>query len=156
MRVTRYTDYGLRVLMYLAVQDGRRCTIRQISDAYGISRNHLMKVVQQLAALGYVEAVRGVGGGISLARSPGRIRIGAVVVAMEPDLELVECMRPEGKCVISASCRLTGILGDALQAFIDALDQSTLADLVEPSAADGLRLLLKLDPVGGPGDASSV
>jgi len=145
VKVTRYTDYGLRVLMYLAVQSEGRCTIREISEAYGISRNHLMKVVQQLAALGYVDAVRGVGGGISLARRPERIRLGAVVMAMEPDMGLVECMRPGGSCVITSACRLAGALDVALKAFIEALDQVTLADLVQPAAADSLRLLLKID-----------
>lgn len=145
MRVTRYTDYGLRVLMYLAVKGQARSTIREISQAYGISRNHLMKVVQQLAALGYVDAVRGVGGGISLARAPERIRLGTVVVAMEPDMGLVECMRPDGTCLIASACRLAGALDGALKAFIDSLNQVTLADLTEPATADSLRLLLKVD-----------
>ncbi|TVQ27900.1 MAG: Rrf2 family transcriptional regulator [Wenzhouxiangella sp.] len=145
MRVTRYTDYGLRVLMYLALQGQRRSTIREISEAFGISRNHLMKVVQQLAALGYVNAVRGVGGGLLLARPPGQVRLGEVLVDMEPDLGLVECMRPEGTCVISPVCRLSGALDEALKSFVDTLNRHTLADLVEPAVADRLRLLLKVD-----------
>ncbi len=145
MRVTRYTDYSLRVLMFLGMTDERRCTIREISDAFDISRNHLMKVVQQLVSEGYVDSVRGVGGGLRLAKSPDRVRIGQVVRAMEPDMGLVECMRPGNACVITEACRLRGMLTRARQQFLDSLDQHTLAELIEQPERERLSLLLKLE-----------
>lgn len=136
--------------MYLALNESRRSTIREISDAYGISRNHLMKVVQRLAVLGYVDSTRGVGGGLSLGRPAADIRLGKVVMDMEPDMALVECMRPDGQCVISSACRLAGTLDRALAAFIDSLNQSTLADLVRPGDAQRLRLRLSIEPSDAP------
>lgn len=130
MRLTQYTDYSLRVLVYLGLNAGRRSTIREISDAYGISRNHLMKVVQQLASEGYVTSVRGVGGGLSLGRTPEEISIGELVRAMEPDMGLVECMRPDNQCVITPACGLTRILCTARDAFLESLDAHTLADVL--------------------------
>jgi Rrf2 family nitric oxide-sensitive transcriptional repressor len=130
MRLTQYTDYSLRVLVYLGLNAERRSTIREISEAYDISRNHLMKVVQQLAAEGYVTSVRGVGGGLSLGRPPEQIRIGDLVRAMEPDMGLVECMRPGNECVISPACALRGMLGQARDAFLASLDGHTLADIL--------------------------
>ncbi len=142
MRVTRYTDYALRVLMFLGLSDARRCTIREIAEAYDVSRNHLMKVVQELVAKGYVESVRGVGGGLRLARSPESIRIGQVLVDMEPDLDLVECMRADGQCVIGPACGLRALLLRARASFIDTLDSSSLADLLGPPRAERLSQLL--------------
>lgn len=138
MRLTQYTDFSLRVLIYLGLQPDRRCTIREISEAYSISRNHLMKVVQQLAAEGYIESTRGVGGGLRLAHAPDRIVVGKVVRAMEPDLGLVECMRPDNQCVITEACRLIGILDEARRAFVAVLDRYTLADILD--AGQGARL----------------
>lgn len=134
--------------MYLALNESRRSTIREISEAYGISRNHLMKVVQRLAVLGYVDSTRGVGGGLSLGRPADDIRLGRVVMDMEPDMALVECMRPDGQCAISSACRLAGALDRALAAFIDTLNQSTLADLVRPGDAKRLRMRLHIEPLG--------
>lgn len=144
MRVTRYTDYSLRVLIYLGLSGERRSTIRDISEAYSISRNHLMKVVQKLAAQGYVDSVRGVGGGLTLAQAPDQIRVGEVVRCMEPDLALVECMRPENACVITEACRLRHMLDRARDTFIDVLDEYTLKDLLEPESAERIGLLLKI------------
>lgn len=144
MRLTQYTDYSLRVLVYLGLNDHRRCTIREISTAYGISRNHLMKVVQQLAAEGFIDSVRGVGGGLTLRRQPDDIRLGALVRAMEPDLGLVECMRPGNECVISGACALTGMLAEARTAFLRVLDGYTLADILTPSRRRELAGLLDI------------
>jgi Rrf2 family nitric oxide-sensitive transcriptional repressor len=148
MRVTRYTDYSLRVLIYLGLRGDQRSTIREISDAYGISRNHLMKVVQQLVALGYVHSVRGVGGGLNLARPASEVRVGNVVRDMEPDLGLVECMRSDNQCVITPSCKLMGMLGRARDQFIAVLNEYSLEDMLAPHDARELALLLKLEPPG--------
>jgi Rrf2 family transcriptional regulator, nitric oxide-sensitive transcriptional repressor len=145
MRVTRYTDYSLRVLIYLGLRADQRSTIREISEAYGISRNHLMKVVQQLVALGYVHSVRGVGGGLNLARPASQVRVGHVVRDMEPDLGLVECMRPDNQCVITPSCRLKHMLAQARDQFLAVLNEYTLQDMLGPDEARELALLLKLE-----------
>lgn len=144
MRLTQYTDYSLRVLIYLGLHDDRRCTIREISEAYGISRNHLMKVVQQLAAEGFVNSVRGVGGGLTLSADADGLEIGRLVRAMEPDLGLVECMRPGNECVITPACALTGMLVEARQAFLDVLDGYTLGDILAPPRRKELSRLLDI------------
>ena len=155
MRLTQYTDYSLRVLIFLGLRSDRRCTIREISEAYGISRNHLMKVVQQLVAEGYVESTRGVGGGLMLAHAPERLGIGDVVRAMEPDMGLVECMRQNNECVITDACRLHGMLIEARDAFLSVLDRYTLADILDPrlvgrlSDALGIRVLDPPDVASG-------
>jgi Rrf2 family transcriptional regulator, nitric oxide-sensitive transcriptional repressor len=145
MRVTRYTDYSLRVLIYLGLRPHERSTIREISDAYAISRNHLMKVVQKLVARGYVESVRGVGGGLNLARPPLEIRVGEVVSDMEPDLALVECMRADNRCVITRSCKLQGMLARARASFLEVLNEYTLDDILQPQQARELALVLRID-----------
>ena len=131
MRLTSYTDYTLRVLMYLALDRGRLATIPEVAAAYGVSRNHLMKVVHHLALAGLVETVRGKGGGIRLGRAPETIRIGAVVRAAEGDAPIVACLSKEaGACPISPVCRLTRALVESFDALYDNLDRYTLADLV--------------------------
>lgn len=132
MKLTRFTDYSLRVLMYLGLKDDERVTIREISDAYGISRNHLMKVVSLLTRMGYLDARRGPGGGISLAKDPREIIIADVVRDMEDDLNLVECFCEGGHCVISPFCELKGALTKALSAYLETLEEYTLLDLLEP------------------------
>ncbi len=144
MRVTHYTDYSLRVLIYLGLRPDERSTIREISEAYGISRNHLMKVVQRLAASGYVRSVRGVGGGLNLSSAADEIRIGEVVRVMEPDLGLVECFRSDNQCVITPACRLKGMLGEALAQFLATLNRYTLADLLSNEKSEQLEVLLGL------------
>lgn len=144
MRLTQYTDFSLRVLIYLGVNREARSTIRSISEAYGISQNHLMKVVQQLAAAGHIQSRRGKGGGIRLAREPTQISIGQVVRDMEPDFGLVECLRPENACVITTACALPGILGQAQSAFMNTLDHYTLADLLPTDRTRDLALHLRL------------
>lgn len=147
MRLTVYTDYTLRVLMYLALKGegpgGGRATIKEISDCYGISKNHLMKIVQELGREGILGTVRGKSGGIHLARAPEDIGVGEVVRLTEPDFRIVECFGagvPE--CRLHGSCVLTTALGEALEAFFEVLDGYTLADLVGPRRT--LRRLLDL------------
>ena len=131
MRLTVFSDYTLRVLMYLALDRSRLATIPEIAAAYGISENHLMKVVHQLARAGVVESARGKGGGVRLAWAPEDIRLGAIVRASESDAPIVECLSGDPMaCRIGASCRLRGMLVDAFDALYDSLDEHTLADLV--------------------------
>lgn len=130
MRVTTHTDYSLRVLTYVAVQDNASSTIAAIAQAYGISRNHLMKVVHQLQLSGFVRTARGKAGGLWLARPADQISVGDVVRAMEPDLRLVECFGPANRCTITPSCHLKSLFGDARDAFMMVLDTATIADLV--------------------------
>lgn len=131
MRLTGFSDYTLRVLMYLALDRDRLATIPEIAAAYGISRNHLMKVVQHLGQTGTVETVRGKGGGLRLARPPASIRIGEVVRAAEGDAPIVECLSDDsGTCAIAPVCRLRRVLVDGFDALYEHLDRTTLADLV--------------------------
>ena len=140
MRLTTYTDYTLRTLIYLALAPERLVRIADIAEGYDISENHLMKVVHQLGVAGYIETIRGKNGGLRLARSPDAINLGDVVRRMEPDLDLVPCFSPAGTCRIRSVCTLKGILGEALAAFLDVLDRHTLADLAA-SPSDLTRLL---------------
>ena len=138
VRLTTFTDYTLRVLIYLGVRQGgeRLSTIGDIAAAYGISENHLMKIVHHLARRGYVETVRGKNGGMRLARAPASIRIGDVVRESEEDPALVDC----SACAILSACQLRGLLDRALAAFFTVLDGATLADLLE-TKADLVKLL---------------
>lgn len=131
MRLTTFSDYGLRVLMYLGVHDQRLATIREIAQAYDVSENHLMKVVHHLAQHGYVETIRGKGGGMRLARAPAAINIGKVVRESEENGTFVECFVSTGcDCRIASACRLKGVLADALAAFFATLERYTLADML--------------------------
>jgi Rrf2 family transcriptional regulator, nitric oxide-sensitive transcriptional repressor len=133
VQLTNYTDYALRTLMALAVTAPQRLTVKEISGAYAISGNHLLKVVQRLADLGYVVTVRGKNGGVELAREPRQISIGQVVRELEPELGLVECLRAGGDpCSIVSACRLKGLLREASRSFFSTLDGCTLADLMTP------------------------
>ena len=144
MRLKTYTDYTLRVLIRLAVQPEGLTTIAEIAENYGISENHLMKVVHQLGVAGYVETVRGRNGGIRLAQSPADINIGEIVRRTEPDLDLVPCFNASGACIIEPACILKGALDEALDAFLAVLDRYTLADLVTPRRK--LAALFKAEP----------
>lgn len=126
MRLTRYTDYSVRVLMYVGANPGRLCSISEIARAYGISQNHLMKVVNDLVNASYLTSSRGRGGGVQLARQPSDINIGVLVRKTEDCPILVDC----GSCVIAPACGLTRALGEALEAFMSVLDRYTLADLM--------------------------
>jgi len=131
MRLTFYSDYSLRLLMYAAVRHGDLVTIQEVADAYGISKNHLMKVAFQLGRKGYLETVRGRGGGLRLSRAPERIGLGEIVRMTEEDFTMVECFDSKSNtCAISGPCRLRGALSKALQAYFAVLDEYTLADLV--------------------------
>ncbi|MFG6139043.1 Rrf2 family transcriptional regulator [Halomonas sp. B23F22_10] len=149
MRLTHFTDYSLRVLIYLAVKDDEptpeppeaRATIAEIAERFAISRNHLMKVVQELNRLGYLSATRGKHGGLRLSRTPGEISLGGLVRDTEPDLGLVECFRDDNACAITSACRLQPILGEALAAFLSVLDRYTLADLLGQQRAELIQLL---------------
>jgi Rrf2 family transcriptional regulator, nitric oxide-sensitive transcriptional repressor len=133
MRLTRFCDYALRVLMYLGVHGERVATIREIAGTHRVSENHLMKVVQHLSARGYIETTRGKGGGMRLARAPGDINIGKIVREAEDDGAFVECFDPiTSNCRIAPACVLKHALHDALDAFFRTLDGYTLADLVAP------------------------
>lgn len=142
MRLTYLTDYSLRVLMYVSAVPQRLVTIQEIAQGYGISENHLMKVVHGLAQHGFIETVRGRGGGIRLARPASDITVGAVVRAVEDDFALVECFRTDNTCRITPVCRLRGALQDALSAYFEVLDNRTLAELVAKPKA----LLKELAP----------
>jgi len=132
MRLTVFTDYALRVLIYLALEPERRVRIREVAEGYGISHNHLMKVVNKLTRAELVEASRGVNGGLILARPPDDITVGEVVRKCEDDIALVECFRQDNQCVITADCVLAKVFGHALDEFMTILDQYTVADLVAP------------------------
>lgn len=133
MQLTAYTDYTLRTLMGLGAVAPDKVTVGQLSEAYGISVHHLLKVVTGLAALGYVETLRGKAGGARLARPPEEICLGTVVRQVEPDLGVVPCLRSgEAPCVIVPVCRLKHVLANATAQFLAELDRHTLADLLEP------------------------
>lgn len=136
MRLTAFTDFSLRVLMYLALRPAARPTIGEIAGAYAISKNHLMKVVHDLGGAGYVDAVRGKNGGLRLARPAREIVIGEVVRRTEPDMNLVPCFEAgEGACAIAPACKLRRALLEARAAFLQVLDGYTLADLTENATA---------------------
>jgi Rrf2 family nitric oxide-sensitive transcriptional repressor len=141
MRLTQHTDYALRVLLHIGLKRGGASTIREIAESYGISRNHLMKVANQLGHLGVVKPTRGRGGGLVLARDPAAIVVGDVVRQMEESLALVECFRGEANtCPIAGVCRLERALAQALDAFLAVLDGLTLADLLVNGAVLAGRL----------------
>lgn len=130
MRLTKFFDYTLRVLMYAATTTDRLVTIEETAKFYGVSRAHLMKVVNMLTRTGYLEAVRGRSGGFMLAQPPEEINLGAVLRVSEPDFALVECFTAENACAISSFCRLPNVLNEALNAFVGTLDRYTLADIL--------------------------
>lgn len=131
MHLNLHTDFGLRVLLYLAASPEGTASAPDVAEAYGISLNHLRKVVQALSHGGYVQTTRGRTGGIALARRPDEIVIGQVVRALEPDFRLVECFEPKtNQCVVTSGCSLAHAIGDAQKAFLGVLDGYTLADVV--------------------------
>jgi Rrf2 family nitric oxide-sensitive transcriptional repressor len=136
MQLTSYSDYSLRVLLYLALNSEATPTIKDIAANYDISKNHLMKVVNNLTQTGYVEAIRGRSGGLRLARDPSDIVLGEVIRKTEGDFRIVECFDAKtNTCVIARDCRLKHILNEALSAFLDILDRYTLQDLALPQAS---------------------
>jgi Rrf2 family nitric oxide-sensitive transcriptional repressor len=142
MRLTAMTDYALRLLMYVGQRPDRLCTIAEVATAHGISEAHLMKVTHALGRVGFLETVRGKGGGMRLAAAPARINLGAVVRGIEPDFRLVECFPAGPGCVLAGNCRLAGVVSEALAAFLGQFDSRTLADLLAPPPPEA--------PVRGP------
>lgn len=130
MRLTTFSDYALRVLMYAASMRERLITIEETAKTYNVSRAHLMKVVNILTREGYLKGVRGRAGGLTLAMPPEAINLGAVVRATEPDFALVECFASGSQCVITRRCQLPEVLNEALNAFVRTFDSYTLADIV--------------------------
>jgi Rrf2 family nitric oxide-sensitive transcriptional repressor len=130
MRLTMFSDYSLRVLLYAGMAGDRLVTIEETSRVYRISRTHLMKVVNILTNAGYLEGVRGRSGGFRLARRPEEINVGALIRETEPDFTLVECFSESNQCLITPACRIPRLLNEALGSFIATLDRYTLADLM--------------------------
>jgi Rrf2 family transcriptional regulator, nitric oxide-sensitive transcriptional repressor len=136
MRLTDYTDYSLRTLMYLGTHREHLVTIQDIADSYGISKSHLMKVVHQLGLAGLVETIRGRSGGLRLGKEPEEINIGDVVRGTEPDFMMVECFsRETNECILSPSCELQDVLRRATKAYLEVLSGVTLADLLRNSGS---------------------
>lgn len=132
MQLTRFTDYSLRVLMYLAMEPERLCTVREIAEYYNISQNHLVKVVHNLSKLAYIESIKGKGGGIRLIGEPKDIGLRDLILRLEPNLTLVECFdKSTNTCRITSICTLKGILYESLQAMLTTLDKYTLADTLK-------------------------
>lgn len=130
MKLTSFTDYTLRVLMYLALHRERLATIQGIASAFDISESHLTKVVHHLARSGVIESVRGKGGGIRLGLPAEEIRLGRIIREAEGNTPVVECLGPDDRCRITPDCRLAGVLHEAFERLYDFLDEHTLADLV--------------------------
>ena len=140
MRLTKYSDFALRTLIYVAMAE-RRCTIDEVAERYAIPKNHLIKVVHQLANLGYIVSIRGKGGGIELADQPENINLGEVIRATEQTFDLVECFSTQdNECVLSPSCQLAKVLASALEQFHCTLDEYTLQDVITPK----VKVLLQL------------
>ena len=149
MKLTAFTDYSLRVLIYLAAQPKRRATIAAIAPSFEVSENHLTKVVHFLGKAGWLANVRGKGGGLELAMPPELIKVGQVVRGTEGTSFPAECFGEGGsRCCIAGICRLSGVLGEAVRAFYDTLDRYTLADLVHNRQA--LARIMFTDQKGAP------
>ena len=131
MRLTTFSDYTMRVLIYLGLRRDGLITISDIAKAYDISENHLTKVLHQLAQRGYIETVRGKGGGMRLAREPEEINLGELIRITEGDTGLLACLEGQGSCCIQSACSLIGILREAQTALFAVLEKYTLADLLQ-------------------------
>jgi len=138
MRLSEYTDYTLRVLMYCASHTHRLVTISELAEQHRVSKNHLMKVVNDLARQGVLETSRGRGGGVRMLKAPGDISVGDIVRTAETDFRLVECFDTRtNQCWLTPDCRLRGVLGAALEAYFKELDAVTLADIAGPTSGRG-------------------
>jgi Rrf2 family nitric oxide-sensitive transcriptional repressor len=148
MKLTQYSDLGLRLLMYLALRRGELVTIQEASERFAISKNHLVKISHQLTRCGLIESIQGRNGGIRLARPPEDISVEEVLRATEDNFDLVECFAvAQNQCVISGACKLTGVLNEARAAFFGVLRQVSLAELV----TNGRMLEKALLPMQAPG-----
>jgi len=144
MRLTSFTDFTLRTLLHLGANPGRLVTIQEIADLHSISKNHLMKVVNELARNGVIETMRGRNGGFRLAHAPKDINIGAIVRMSESDFYMAECFDPCGQhCPLLPDCALKGALGNATGAFLAELDRHTLATLLPESAPRAMPVLMQ-------------
>jgi Rrf2 family transcriptional regulator, nitric oxide-sensitive transcriptional repressor len=146
MRLTDYTDYTLRVLMFCALHPERSVTIAELADSHAVSKNHLMKIVNDLARQGLLQTTRGRGGGLRLLKPAADIRIGDVVRQTETDFRLVECFdSAHDTCTLTPNCQLKGVFGKALQSYLDELDKVTLADVTRarPAATGDVRISIK-------------
>jgi Rrf2 family nitric oxide-sensitive transcriptional repressor len=148
MRLTVYSDYALRLMMYLCLNNDRLATITEVAESYDISKAHLMKITNELGQKGLIETVRGRQGGMRLGKSAAAISVGDIIRACEPDFAIVPCFEAKGAivCVIQPACVLKRALAAATAAFLETLDGYTLADLVRPTVP--LRSLLGLDNAG--------
>jgi Rrf2 family nitric oxide-sensitive transcriptional repressor len=132
MQLTSYTDYSLRALLFIAKEPDRLVTVSEISDHYGVSRNHMVKVIHNLGMLGFIKTVRGKSGGVRLALAPEDIKISDVVKQTEPHLNIQECFNKEtNTCPLIDDCRLMGVLYKARSSFMSVLEQYTLADMLK-------------------------
>lgn len=151
MHLTLHADYSLRVLLYLAARPERLVSTQEVSEAYGISKNHLVRVVQALGKHGFVEVRPGRSGGLTLARAPSEISLGQVFRVTEPDFHLVECFdRQTNTCPIAPACGLKGMLFEARDAFLAVLDKYTLADVTKRSRKDLTDFFLPVAAASGP------
>lgn len=149
MKLTDYTDYSLRVLIYVAVHPDEPVTIQRIADAYGLPKNHLIKIVQRLGQLGYLRTMRGRTGGIRLGRPAAEINVGEVIRSMEPDFHMVECFHAENRCAIAPVCGLRGVLHQALAAYFQVLERYSLQDLIQ-NAPVAYQLLSRMETPAEP------
>lgn len=149
MNISRFTDYSLRVLIYLAAakDTSHIITIKEVAERYQISKNHLMKVVQELSANNHIKATRGKNGGIKLNTSPENINIGQLVRSIEQSSTLVECFGKDNQCVITSNCQLKNMFAQAMESFFNCLDQYTLADLIKGKNKLALRQVLMIPVV---------
>lgn len=131
MQLTQFTDYSLRALIYIALKDSI-CTINDIASVYSISRNHLIKIIHNLSKMGMIKTIRGKNGGLTLAQNPENINLKKLILKLEPHFDLVPCFNKNAAlCCIAPSCKLRKILYDAEKAFLEILEQYSLADIIE-------------------------
>lgn len=146
MHLTLHTDFALRVLIQVGLNDGALTTINEVARSFGISKNHLMKIVNDLGQKGYLDTIRGRNGGMRLMRAPAEINIGRVVRDIEGDFAVLGCLDRAGYCRIERVCVLRGAVSDATAAFLAVLDKYTLADLIKPHKALASLLLRRRQP----------
>lgn len=143
MQLTQFTDYSLRALIYIALNKDS-CTIKDITDAYGISNHHMVKIIHNLAKLSLIKTIRGKGGGILMAAAPETINLGRLIVQLEPHFDLVPCFnRAKANCCIAPVCKLKGVLHEAQAAFMKVLERYTLADVLHNPQELSLLLSIK-------------
>ena len=145
MRLTSFTDYSIRVLIYLAVSHDEQPTIREIAERFDVSRNHLMKVVHELSKRGYLTALRGKHGGLRLNIAPVDINIGKLISELENDLALTECLGNNNQCILTPACELKTILAEALQSFFATLDEYTLEDILRGTRRTELVYIINIE-----------